>query len=304
MSEIKSLTVNGTKYDSFVDQTARSVLEELKQNGADSGVSVDQIRQAVEDYLAENPAGGMSASAAAMLIEILRNGLYAVDQSESISALNAALTSGGGAVVMYSIVYDLTNAASSNSASGVAADGKYAAILTPDEGYVLGTVRITMGGVDVTDSVYADGRITIAVVTGDVAITAVAVIAAADGTVVMTDRGDTAFGTGGVYADGGETIMNGVAGARRKWVSDEVFIEDTDVTIAVKYGFTNTALKQWVGCAPADHLDNVYYVEEIGYAQSEEYTYEYVVRAGYRLVIINYNSGIPNLITVTKRGGV
>lgn len=35
-NEMQSLTLNGKKYDSFRDQTARQQLEELKNNGSDS----------------------------------------------------------------------------------------------------------------------------------------------------------------------------------------------------------------------------------------------------------------------------
>lgn len=36
MPEMKSLTLNGKKYDSFVDQTARKTIEELEKNGTGS----------------------------------------------------------------------------------------------------------------------------------------------------------------------------------------------------------------------------------------------------------------------------
>lgn len=40
-NEMQSLTLNGKKYDSFVDQTARQQLEELKNNGSDSTQNVE-----------------------------------------------------------------------------------------------------------------------------------------------------------------------------------------------------------------------------------------------------------------------
>lgn len=310
MAEVKSLTLHGTKYDSFVDLTARKLIGELETNLPDSDVTADRIRQAVADYLADNPVeifGGLNSDTTALLIEILRHCLYETDQSANITALQEKLTSsdsGESEAVTYTVTCVLTNMTTDNFAVVVDANATYTAVLAAADGYVMERVSVTMGGVDVTDSVWSDGRITIAAVTGDVVITAVAVIAAADVTVAMSHLGDGMFGAAGVYADGGETILEGVSGAKRKWVSEEVFSRDTEVTIAINYGVTNSALKQWAGCVPADHLNNAYYVEEIGYAQPKEYTYEYVVRAGYRLIIINYNSGIPNAITVTKRGGV
>lgn len=41
-------------------------------------------------------SGGLSATASALLITILRNGVYSTDQSANITALEAILASGGG----------------------------------------------------------------------------------------------------------------------------------------------------------------------------------------------------------------
>lgn len=62
------------------------------------GASQEQIAQAVEEYMAEHPVsgGGLNATAKALLISILRNGVFVSDQSESITALESALASGGG----------------------------------------------------------------------------------------------------------------------------------------------------------------------------------------------------------------
>lgn len=51
MSEMKTLTLNGKTYDSFVDKEAREAIENLEQNG----ITGDQIAEAVEDYFTENP---------------------------------------------------------------------------------------------------------------------------------------------------------------------------------------------------------------------------------------------------------
>lgn len=59
MAKLVSLTLNGTTYDSFPTD------------------------------------GGLSAAAAALLLTILRNGVYTSDQSANIDALEAALAAGG-----------------------------------------------------------------------------------------------------------------------------------------------------------------------------------------------------------------
>lgn len=48
MNEMQSLTLNGKKYDSFRDQTARQQLEEMKNNGSDSGQNVNLSTAQIE----------------------------------------------------------------------------------------------------------------------------------------------------------------------------------------------------------------------------------------------------------------
>ena len=182
MAEIKSMTINGTRYDSFVDQTARSAIEALGD---------EKIRQVVEDYLTENPVigtGGISSAAARLLVEILRNCVYEADQGAKITALQAALLSGGTApeAVTYTVTYELTNVTTGNTAGTVEANSPYTVSLTAAEGYQLETVTVTMGGVDVTAGVYAEGVVTIGAVTGHVVIKAAAVQVAARWYFILT----------------------------------------------------------------------------------------------------------------------
>lgn len=79
-------------------------------------------------------------------------------------------------VTTYSVSNRLTACSTSNSATSVEENAGYSAILTADDGYRLDSVTVTMGGVDVTNDVYADGEIAIGAVTGDVVISAVAVV--------------------------------------------------------------------------------------------------------------------------------
>lgn len=81
-----------------------------------------------------------------------------------------------------SVTYALTNAASSNTASIVNDGDSYTTILSANSGYALSSVTVTMGGIDITDSVYnADtGNVSIPAVTGNVVITAAAVVSRTD----------------------------------------------------------------------------------------------------------------------------
>ena len=80
-------------------------------------------------------------------------------------------------VVTYTITNNLTNITTSNSAASINSGTAYTARLTAAEGYAIDTVAVTMGGVDVTADSYADGIVSITAVTGNVTITAAAVVA-------------------------------------------------------------------------------------------------------------------------------
>ena len=79
--------------------------------------------------------------------------------------------------VAYSVVLNLTNAASSNTATSVAEGRTYTTTLSPTGTYKkLGVITVTMGGVDVSASAVSGSTVTIASVTGNIAITCAAVI--------------------------------------------------------------------------------------------------------------------------------
>ena len=149
-----------------------------------SGKAADA--KAVGDALAalENKiptaSGGMSVTAADLLVTILRNAEYSTDQSDNITALATALNAtpepDEPIVVRYAITNNLTECVNSNAATSLTEGASYTATLTASDGFVLDAVTVTMGGVDVTATVYVDGTITIPAVMGDVVITASAVV--------------------------------------------------------------------------------------------------------------------------------
>lgn len=78
----------------------------------------------------------------------------------------------------FTITNKLTGCITSNSATSTEDGTSYSATIILADGYAkFKTVTVTMGGNDVTSSVYADGKINIASVTGNVVITAVAEVA-------------------------------------------------------------------------------------------------------------------------------
>lgn len=82
------------------------------------------------------------------------------------------LLNGTPGVVTYSVTWELTNVTSSNAVTSVASGAALTATLTPDEGYTLGTVTVSMGGTAQT-GVWDEGTatLTIPAVTGDVVVT-------------------------------------------------------------------------------------------------------------------------------------
>ena len=93
----------------------------------------------------------------------------------SVSASCAINVAFAEEVVYYTVTNNLTNCTSDNAAASVVEGGSYIATLTADEGYELDSVTVTMGGDDITGSVYAYGGISISSVTGNIVITATAV---------------------------------------------------------------------------------------------------------------------------------
>ena len=79
--------------------------------------------------------------------------------------------------VTYTITLNLTNCASSNTANTIAEGASYTTTLSPTGTYKkLGAITVTMGGTDISASAVSGSTITIANVTGDIAITCAAVI--------------------------------------------------------------------------------------------------------------------------------
>lgn len=77
-------------------------------------------------------------------------------------------------ITAYDVSALARNCTLSNSATTVPIGGSFSADIVVADGYERPAVRVTMGGVNITASAYADGRISIAEATGDISITAVA----------------------------------------------------------------------------------------------------------------------------------
>lgn len=79
--------------------------------------------------------------------------------------------------IYYTITNNLTNCTSNNNKTNTQENTSYTATISPSSGYTLtdASISVTMGGVDVTSTVYNNGVINISSVTGNVVITISAV---------------------------------------------------------------------------------------------------------------------------------
>lgn len=119
-------------------------------------------------------------------------------------------TIGYAATVYRNITNSLSHVSNSNAAVSVEDGAAYTATLTADSGYTMGSVVIKMGGTDITSTVYtaSTGVISIASVTGDVTITAVATKVVTHTNLVPTAVDSS--GASAPYTDGKYLGSNGV----------------------------------------------------------------------------------------------
>ena len=115
--------------------------------------------------------GGLSSSAATLLISILQNGLYVTDETANILALDALLHQGQSV----SVTYALTGVSSSNTSASITTGSSYSTTLTvSDPTYTMTSVSVVMSGLDITSTAYnaSTGEISIGAVSGNITITA------------------------------------------------------------------------------------------------------------------------------------
>ncbi len=128
---------------------------------------------------------GLTAEEKSLILELFSKAAYAEDDaSTAYDRLEALWTT-----TTRTITYNLSHVSSSNTATSVDGGSSYTTTLTADSNYTLNTVTVLMGGVNVTSQVYSSGTITIPNVTGNIVITATAVLAAQSITAVYTQSG-------------------------------------------------------------------------------------------------------------------
>lgn len=180
------------KYSIEPGSTYNPVPSEFYQVEARLDNVVKSALDTLSEEIANIPSGGSGLTTAekTAMLALFKAAAYTSDVSATITKLDTLWSgsgeSGGGSggesgggesETTYTVTNNLTNVTNSNS--DTTASGFYSATLTVVDGYSMNSVVITMGGVDITDSVYGDGGILITEVTGDIVITAVAGVALA-----------------------------------------------------------------------------------------------------------------------------
>jgi hypothetical protein len=108
-------------------------------------------------------------------------------------------------VPTFRITNNLTNCTSSNAATSVDSGTAYTATISPNSGYSMTVLTVTMGGTDITATAVRENMINITAVTGAVVITALADVVTSYTNIVRTSEAldSTAVYNGGLgYKDG------------------------------------------------------------------------------------------------------
>ena len=153
------------------------------------------------DYVFNSSA---STAFSVVVVDTAQRKIRVVDYGAGSTKRQKSVINYGSDVVYYSISNVLTNVANSNISADIEEGAAYTAKLTVTAGN-LTSVTVTMGGVDITASAYKDGNISIERVTGNIVITAIAVVPSYNVTNLVptsTVLGSTEIYNGTGYKDG------------------------------------------------------------------------------------------------------
>ena len=177
----------------------------------------------------------------------IRFGCYDPNHKLTYCNLTESSSSGGdtGGSTSYTITRNLINCTSSNNINSVAQGTTYSTTVTPNSGSELLNVAITMGGTDVTSSVYTyqngNAVINIPSVTGNVVITVQASSSSSGGTDPTPDPTPTPSGDlTGTYLFFGDSICAG-GGSNGYGYPEAVKAKQPSMT-AINYAVSGTCI--------------------------------------------------------------
>lgn len=164
----------------------------------------------------------------------------------------------------YTVTNNLDNVTNSNGTRTVLEGSSYSATMIPIDGYVLDSVVLTMDGIDITSTAYSNGNINIPSVTGDIVITATAIIAP---TYDVTNLVPTSLASDGV------SIYNDIGYKDGAYVSDGTSYGADASTVAT--GFINYTVGQaiYVRGAELKNTSHVRIYFKVGIDRSDLLSY-------------------------------
>lgn len=185
-------------------------------------------------------------------------------------------------IVTYSVTNNLSNASTSNGAQTITAGSKYSAAITANSGYELSSIKVTMGGTDITSTAVNGNNIVIANVTGNLVITVTAVSNVVYNVTNLVptsqEQNSTAVYNGvgyknGAYAsesgDGADSACVVTGWIPYTWSPDNViYVRGASITTASHvrfYGYDNTKTGSIVSgtSATGSNIDTFFNVEEL-----------------------------------------
>lgn len=181
MAEIDILSINNKKIQ---DVEARKDIKTIKENQInliEDDTSMEGISDSVHDTLttdakkiipAINEVNDKFKDIANLFTTEQTTNSYKIKCGNKVIA-EIPLGSTAPTVTTYTITNTLSNATNSNTVTSVEENTSYSATITANNGYQISSVIVTMGGVDITSSVYSNGTITISNVTGNIVITVI-----------------------------------------------------------------------------------------------------------------------------------
>ena len=182
---------NGTaiqwRYVGDSDWTDLVQLSDLKGEGIPEGGTTGQVltknSDSDGDAIWKDPISGMTTEQITALDNMFKICAFTTNPSSQYQAFCKAFGIEHEDIPedSYAVLNNLTHVSNDNPASYVGNSAPYSATLTADEGYILDSVIVEMGGFDITGTAYSDGEIIISAVTGNIIITAVAIQSSASG---------------------------------------------------------------------------------------------------------------------------
>ena len=168
----------------------------------------------------------------------------------------------------YTVTNNLSNATSSNSASSVTKNSSYQATITANTNYVLSSIRVTMGGVDITNSAVNNNIININSVTGNIVITVTTTQQSSGGSGSDSDSGGKIGGM--TYGKDINRTTHVIYDNPEYWATVDAVTVEKGATYTLRMDAT------WSWCYAFDNSDN--YVSDV-FIGSGNYPQEYTFTA-------------------------